>query len=259
MPHLESVSYPSAPALDQAQARKMGFRPKSLALAPTLAASAPEKTAPSRDDEVQPDGAVKATGETPAPRGKHARGRNSQQPQAPSAQSRTPRSARRANDGKRSEAPPPTKDRAIAHRRAPPIPNPAQRAHARRQAIQVRPPVDPTAPLLAQQEEARPRVLAAATAQALKQPPKTPGTANPSAHANDSEASASTLRCESTTSERRRAVSTPTSHKIVFPTPGSPERMSIDGPSATPARNASTEPSSSSRPIGKAPIRLEPL
>ena len=54
----------------------------------------------------------------------------------------------------------------------------------------------------------------------------------------------------------RSASSTPASHRIVLPIPGSPERTSAPGPSSTRPRNASIEPSSSSRPMTSAHHRL---
>ena len=91
---------------------------------------------------------------------------------------------------------------------------------------------------LAQQGAARPRVLAAATAQALKQPHRKhrgQQIRQPTKRQRGLRLNTSMRRKHNVGTATWPVSGTPTSHKIVFPTPGSPERMSIDGPSANPS------------------------
>ena len=85
---------------------------------------------------------------------------------------------------------------------------------------------------------APPRAPAVAAAPAMAAASSSTGESSSESPAKESVASASTPRRDRTRPNRSRASSTPASHRIVLPIPGSPERTSAAGPCSTSARNA---------------------
>ena len=83
------------------------------------------------------------------------------------------------------------------------------------------------------------------------------GANNSERPAKESAASASTPRHVSTRPKRSSAASTHSCQRIVLPIPASPTRSSAVGPATMSSRNASIEPSSSSRPT--TPMHPHPL